>query len=86
MTDPALAGNRAVLLGEPTNLWQARRSGGYGPATAGRPRPAGMPPAVLELDDRDIAAVLTHLRTQWGHRAGEVTPLQVNRIRAAQGS
>jgi hypothetical protein len=29
--------------------------------------------------------VLTHLRTQWGHRAGEVTPLQVNRIRAAQG-
>ena len=59
--------------------------GGYGPATQGHPRPFGMPPAVLELDDRDIAAVLTHLRTRWGNQASEVTPLQVNRIRAAQG-
>jgi len=80
---PALAGNRAVLLGEPTNLVQALLYGGYGPATAGHPRPYGMPPFVLELDDRDIAAVLTHLRSQWGNQAGEVTPLQVNRIRAA---
>jgi mono/diheme cytochrome c family protein len=45
-----------------------------------------MPPAVLELEDREIAAVLTHLRTHWGNQAPEVTPLQVNRIRAAQGS
>jgi mono/diheme cytochrome c family protein len=80
---PALAGNRAVLLGEPTNLVQALLYGGFGPATAGHPRPYGMPPFVLELDDRDIAAVLTHLRSQWGNQAGEVTPLQVNRIRAA---
>jgi mono/diheme cytochrome c family protein len=82
---PALAGNRAVLLQDPTNLVQLVLYGGYGPATQGHPRPFGMPPAVLELHDHDIAAVLTHLRTQWGHRAGEVTPLQVNRIRAAQG-
>lgn len=82
---PALAGNRAVLLKDPTNLVQLVLYGGYGPATQGHPRPFGMPPAVLELHDHDIAAVLTHLRTQWGHRAGEVTPLQVNRIRAAQG-
>jgi mono/diheme cytochrome c family protein len=82
---PALAGNRAVLLNDPTNLVQMVLYGGYGPATAGHPRPFGMPPAVLELDDRDISAVLTHLRTQWGNQASEVTPLQVNRIRAAQG-
>jgi mono/diheme cytochrome c family protein len=81
---PALAGNRAVLLQDPTNLVQLVLYGGYGPATQGHPRPFGMPPAVLELHDHDIAAVLTHLRTQWGNRAGEVTPLQVNRIRAAQ--
>ena len=83
---PALAGNRAVLLQDPTNLVQLVLYGGYGPATQGHPRPFGMPPAVLELDDRDIASVLTHLRTRWGNQAGEVTPLQVNRIRAAQGS
>ena len=82
---PALAGNRAVLLKDPTNLVQLVLYGGYGPATMGHPRPFGMPPAVLELDDRDIAAVLTHLRTRWGNQASEVTPLQVNRIRAAQG-
>lgn len=82
---PALAGNRAVLLSDPTNLVQMVLYGGYGPATALHPRPFGMPPSVLELDDRDIAAVLTHLRTQWGNQASEVTPLQVNRIRAEQG-
>jgi mono/diheme cytochrome c family protein len=82
---PALAGNRAVLLKDPTNLVQLVLYGGYGPATEGHPRPFGMPPAVLELQDRDIAAVLTHLRTRWGNQASEVTPLQVNRIRAAQG-
>ena len=80
-----MAGNRAVLLSDPTNLVQMVLYGGYGPATALHPRPFGMPPSVLELDDRDIAAVLTHLRTQWGNRASEVTPLQVNRIRAEQG-
>jgi mono/diheme cytochrome c family protein len=82
---PALAGNRAVLLNDPTNLVQLVLYGGYGPATAGHPRPFGMPPAVLDLQDRDIAAVLTHLRTRWGNQASEVTPLQVNRIRAEQG-
>jgi mono/diheme cytochrome c family protein len=82
---PALAGNRAVLLNDPTNLVQLVLYGGYGPATQGHPRPFGMPPAVLDLQDRDIAAVLTHLRTRWGNQAREVTPLQVNRIRAAQG-
>ena len=81
---PALAGNRAVLLRDPTNLVQVVLYGGYSPVTAGHPRPFGMPPGILELDDRDIAAVLTHLRTQWGHSAGEVTALKVNRIRAQQ--
>jgi mono/diheme cytochrome c family protein len=82
---PPLSGNRAVLLGDPTNLVQTVLFGGYGPATQGHPRPFGMPPFVLELEDRDIAAVLTHLRMALqpeGRKAGEVTPLQVNRIRA----
>ena len=82
---PTLAANRAVLLSDPTNLVQSVLYGGYAPATVGHPRPFGMPPFVLELEDRDIAAVLTHLRMALqaeGSKAGEVTPLQVNRIRA----
>ena len=82
---PALAQNRAILLNDPTNLVQAVLYGGYPAATAHNPRPFGMPPFVLTLEDREIAAVLTHLRSQWGNQAAEVTPLQVNRIRALQG-
>jgi mono/diheme cytochrome c family protein len=82
---PALAQNRAVLLSDPTNLVQAVLYGGYPAATTHNPRPFGMPPYVLTLEDREIAAVLTHLRSQWGNQAAEVTPLQVNRIRALQG-
>ena len=82
---PALANNRAVLLSDPTNLVQSVLYGGYPVATPLNPRPFGMPPYILTLEDRDIAAVLTHLRTQWGNQAAEVTPLQVNRIRSLQG-
>lgn len=83
---PALAGHRAVRQNDTTNLVQTVLYGGYPPATAGNPRPYGMPPFILTLDDKDIAAVLTHLRSQWGNHAREVTPLEVNRIRASQGS
>ncbi len=81
---PALAGNRAVVMAQTTNLVHAVLHGGFAPATAGNPRPFGMPPYVLVLDDADVAAVLTHLRTAWGNAAPEVTELDVNRVRAAQ--
>lgn len=79
---PALAGNRAVTLPAATpNLVQAVLYGGYGPSTAGHPRPHGMPPFVLTLSDREVAAVLTHLRRSWGHQGPEVTELAVTRVR-----
>ncbi|MDP3604537.1 MAG: cytochrome c, partial [Polaromonas sp.] len=80
---PALAGNRAVTMPQTANLVQIVLNGGYAPATAGNPRPFGMPPFVLELGDSDIAAVLTHIRQSWGNQAGVVTPLEVNRMRAS---
>lgn len=80
---PALAGNRAVTMPQTANLVQIVLNGGYAPATAGNPRPFGMPPFVLVLSDSDVAAVLTHIRQSWGNQAGVVTPLEVNRMRAA---
>ena len=80
---PALAGNRAVTLASSANLTQIVINGGFAPATAGNPRPFGMPPYKLALDDSDIAAVLTHIRSAWGNRAAQVTELEVNRIRAS---
>jgi mono/diheme cytochrome c family protein len=81
---PALAGNRAVLMPQKANLVQIVLNGGYAPATAGNPRPYGMPPFVLDLTDADIADVLTHIRSSWGNHANAVSELEVNRIRANQ--
>lgn len=78
---PALAGNRAVVLPSPANVVQMIRLGGFAPSTAGNPRPFGMPPFGQALDGRDIAAVSTYLRQSWGHRADEVTPLDVLHVK-----
>jgi mono/diheme cytochrome c family protein len=79
---PALAGNRAISMPATTNLVQIVLNGGYAPATAGNPRPYGMPPFMLVLSDSEIANLLTYLRSAWGHQAGEVSALDVNRARS----
>ena len=78
---PPLAGNRAVSLNVTANLVQMVLNGGYAPATAGNPRPFGMPPYVLVLSDADIAAVLTHVRGNWGNQAAPVSEFEVSRYR-----
>lgn len=81
---PALAGSRAVQLAESTNLVQVVLYGGFAPATAGNPRPFGMPPYVLTLDNEEIAAVLTHIRRAWGNSAAPVTEVEVQKARSAE--
>lgn len=81
---PALAHSRTVTMANTTNLIQTVLYGGFAPATAGNPRPFGMPPYVLQLTDRETAAVLTYIRQSWGNRAPEVTELEVNRARDRQ--
>jgi mono/diheme cytochrome c family protein len=78
---PPLAGNRAVTLASPANLVQMVLNGGFAPATTAHPRPFGMPPFVLTLSDREVATLLTYLRTQWGHQAPPVSELDVQRLR-----
>ena len=79
---PALAGNRAVLLAEPTNLVRMILQGGYAPATAGNPRPYGMPPYHQLLGDEDVAAVATFVRNAWGNHAAAVATIDVYHVRA----
>lgn len=74
---PALAGNRVVTMDSPANLVQTVLHGGFAPATAGNPRPYGMPPYQQTLDGPQIAAVLTYIRHAWGHTASPVSPLEV---------
>ena len=74
---PALAGNRAVLMGSPANLLRIMQRGGFAPATAGNPRPYGMPPFAGVLDDNDMAAIASYVRNAWGNRAPDVRPVDV---------
>jgi mono/diheme cytochrome c family protein len=74
---PALAGNRAVSLSSSANLVRIILAGGYAPATAGNPRPYGMPPFVHVLTDEDIAAVTTYIRASWGNQANAVSASEV---------
>ncbi|MDA7414982.1 cytochrome c [Xenophilus arseniciresistens] len=70
---PPLAGNRALNMAGTRNLVQMLRQGGYLPATAGNPRPHGMPPFGHALEDADIADVLTYVRGSWGNRGAALT-------------
>ena len=79
---PALAGSRAVTMDSSANLVHIVLEGGFPPATAGNPRPFGMPPFATTLNNDDVADLLTHIRGAWGNAARAVTPLEVSRYRA----
>jgi mono/diheme cytochrome c family protein len=80
-TWPALAGNRAVTMTSANNPIRVVLSGGYLPATAGNPRPYGMPPFAQVLGDADVAAVLSYVRNSWGNAAAAVEPHDVTLLR-----
>ncbi|MDY0976917.1 c-type cytochrome [Massilia sp. CFBP9012] len=82
---PPLAGNRAVTLTPAVNAIRMTVNGGFPPGTKGNPRPYGMPPFGHELDDAQVAAVLSWIRTSWGNAAPPVTAVEVNRYRAITG-
>lgn len=69
---PKLAGDKFVV-GDPTAV--ARR------LLDGR---KAMPSFKSTLKDEEIAAVLTHIRTNWGNKAGPVTPAIVATARASK--
>jgi mono/diheme cytochrome c family protein len=81
---PALAGSRAVTMTSAANLVHVVLEGGFPPATAGNPRPYGMPPFATVLSNEDVAALLTHLRGSWGNRAAPVSAVDVGRFRNAK--
>jgi mono/diheme cytochrome c family protein len=82
---PPLAGNRVVTMEPPANLIRVIVHGGFLPATAGNPRPFGMPPYGLVLTDEEIAAIASYLRTAWGAAAGGIAAQDVARFRGGAG-
>ncbi|CAN7451722.1 c-type cytochrome [Pseudoduganella sp. LjRoot289] len=78
---PPLAGNRALLMDEAVNPIRIVLNGGFAPGTAGNPRPYGMPPFSHALNDNEVAAVVSYLRSDWGNNAPPVSGNDVNRYR-----
>jgi mono/diheme cytochrome c family protein len=76
---PPLAGNDTVLQPTIVNLVQVLRHGGFAPATATHPRPFGMPPS--ELNEAQMADVLSYVRQSWGNDATAVSVIEVLRAR-----
>ncbi|TFW14859.1 c-type cytochrome [Massilia arenosa] len=80
---PPLAGNRSISMTSAVNPIRMVLNGGYPPGTRKNPMPYGMPPFAQSLNDNDIAAVVTYIRTSWGNRGAPVTVREVNVLRSA---
>lgn len=78
---PPLAGNRSLAAASPVNAIRIVLNGGYPPSTGGNPRPYGMPPFGHDLNDEEVAAVVSYLRTSWGNQGTLVSPVAVARLR-----
>jgi mono/diheme cytochrome c family protein len=78
---PPLDGNTSVT--EPTGVNATRMVllGGFAPVTAANPRPYSMPPFAQQLNDSEVAAVVTYIRRAWGNHASIVRSEAVSTYR-----
>ncbi|MCC6916251.1 cytochrome c [Nitrosomonas sp.] len=78
---PSLAGNRSVTMISPLNTVRSVLYGGFPPATAGNPRPYGMPSFQHIIRDQEIAWVVSYIRNAWGNFGSLVSPEDVDSSR-----
>jgi mono/diheme cytochrome c family protein len=78
---PSLAGSPNVVQHDPTSLIRVVINGARSVATPEEPTDAMMPTYGWQLDDEQIAAVLTYIRNSWGHAAAPVSTDDVHHQR-----
>ncbi|MGP1665251.1 MAG: c-type cytochrome, partial [Rhodanobacter sp.] len=78
---PPLNGNTSVTEPSGINAIRTVLLGGFAPVTAGNPRPYSMPPYAQELNDHDVAAVVSYIRQSWSNKAAAVRPDEVGTFR-----
>jgi mono/diheme cytochrome c family protein len=66
------------------NLIHSVLDGGFAATTKGNARPFGMPPFMLQLNDGEIATVLTYVRNAWGNQASALTEFDINKLRRSR--
>jgi mono/diheme cytochrome c family protein len=78
---PTLNGSPGVQSREATSLMRVVLDGAKSVATDKAPTGAAMPSYAWQLDDVQVAAVLTYIRNAWGNRAPAVTASAVSSMR-----
>ena len=78
---PPLADNQSIQMESAVNPIRMVLAGGIPPATAGNPKPYGMPPFAQALSDDEVAAVVSYIRTAWGNHGTPVSARQANELR-----
>ena len=76
-----LAGNPAVMDADPSSLINITLNGSSRVVVDGMPDAYRMPQFRVLLNDDEIAAIVSSIRTTWGNKAGPVTAEQVAKIR-----
>ena len=76
-----LAGNQTVLEANPASLINVTLNGTKSLVISGMPSSYPMPYFHPILDDRDVADILTFVRSGWNNQAPAVTPSQVAKLR-----
>lgn len=74
---PPLRGAVSVTAPDPVNAVRLVLYGGVPPTTAGNPRPHSMPPFAGRLSNAEIAAIVSHIRRNWGEQDRPVSAADV---------
>jgi alcohol dehydrogenase (quinone), cytochrome c subunit len=85
-TFPTLALSSVVNTDDPSSLIRIVLQGGEMPWTKAGPTHYAMPGFASRLTDRDIADVLSFVRSSWGNHAPAVTADQVAKLRKSSGA
>lgn len=80
---PALAGNPVLQTTDPTSLIHVVLAGGTIPATQTAPSNFTMPAFGWRLNDQQVAAVVSFIRTSWGNQGSPVTAKEVSALRSS---
>jgi mono/diheme cytochrome c family protein len=80
---PSLALNPVVNTAQPDSLIRLVLDGGAMPGTQTAPTQFGMPAFGSRLSDREVAELLTFVRSSWGNKAQAVDASRVEKLRHA---
>jgi mono/diheme cytochrome c family protein len=78
---PSVSDSSMLRSNDPTTSIRIVLRGARSVGTKTQPTASGMPSYGRQLDDSEVAAVITYLRNSWGAAASSVSPEQVSKVR-----